>query len=77
MWAGVVTAMVVADSTVKGIGVPPRFTRVAPAKPTPVRMTRVPPPSGPAVVDRELTAGAVAWKAKRARVVALEVPPAS
>ena len=46
-----------ADRKVKGTGVPPKSTRVTPMKPAPVRVTAVPPLSGPAVVDSEATAG--------------------
>ena len=53
--------MVVADSTVKGAGVPPKATRVAPLKPGTGEVTTVVPPwTGPAVVDSEVTAGG-AW----------------
>ena len=52
--------MLVADRTVKRAAVAPKATRVAPVNREPVSVTTVPPRTGPAVVDRDVTAGG-AW----------------
>ena len=56
--AGEVAVIDVAELTVKPVaGVAPNATAVAPVKPVPVMVTDVPPASGPAVGDIEVTVG--------------------
>jgi hypothetical protein len=53
--------MEVAEFTIKPVaGVAPKVTAVAPLKSLPEMVTEVPPPSGPAAGETEVTAGAAA-----------------
>ena len=57
-WAGAVTASLVDDWTVSAVpATPPKVTEVAPVKPVPVTVTRVPPGAEPPPGVRAVTVG--------------------
>jgi hypothetical protein len=59
-WAGATARMEVSDSMKNAAGTEPNRTWLAALSRVPVMVTTVPPAVVPLVVDRELTAGAVA-----------------
>src|SRR5262249_16813511 len=72
--AGLSAVIVVSFTTVKFVaGVVPKLTAVAPVKPVPMTVTRVPPAAGPLVGLRPVTAGA-ARNVKRSACDAGDVP---
>ena len=67
MSAGLTTVIVVSVTTVRPVpGVVPKSTAVAPVKPVPVIVTRVPPAAGPLVGLRPVTEGR-AWATVRVK----------